>query len=82
VAVLTINSRDGTPNQVQMWMEARGYEFPVLWDDGYVRRAGVRGFPTTWVVDQEGRIAFEWVGGDANRFAQELTWRVEAVLGG
>lgn len=81
MVVLTINSKDGTKEQVKSWMNARGYTFPVLWDDGYVRRAGVQGFPTTWVVDQQGRIAFDWVGGDAGRFSQELGWRVDAVLG-
>ena len=81
MVVLTINSKDGTKEQVQSWMDARGYTFPVLWGDGYFRRAGVRTFPTTWVVDRQGRIVFEWIGGAAGRFAQELGWRGDAVLG-
>ena len=62
-------------------MEKRGYELPVLWSDGYHNRAGVTAFPTTWVVDREGRIAFKEVG-TATHFAQEMGWRVEALLDG
>ncbi len=62
-------------------METRGYDFPVLWNDGYYQEAGVRGFPTTWVVDREGRIAFS-VLGPPEHFGQEYGWRVEVLLEG
>ena len=61
-------------------MEERNYTFTVLWGNGYDRKVGVRGFPTTWVVDGDGRIAFEVIGG-TDRFAQEFRWRVEALVG-
>jgi hypothetical protein len=70
---------DPTKDFVKRWMEERGYEFPVLWSGSYHRKAKVRGYPTTWVVDREGNIAFEVLGG-TDRFEQEYGWRVEAVL--
>lgn len=60
-------------------MDKRGYDFTVLWSGGYNRKVKVRGFPTTWVVDRDGNIAFEVLGG-SERFAQEYQWRIEALL--
>jgi hypothetical protein len=62
-------------------MDQRGYDFTALWANGYARKAGVMGFPTTWVVDREGRIAFEVLGG-TDHFDQEYGWRIEALLEG
>ena len=81
MAILTINANDPTKEYVRKWLEERGYDFPVLWSGGYHRDVGVRGFPTTWVVDPQGRIAFEILGG-ADRFEQEYGWMVEALAGG
>lgn len=81
MAVLTINVNDPTQDYLRSWMRARGYDFPVLWNDGYNRRAGVMAYPTTWVVDPEGRIAFRILG-DTDRFAQEYGWRIEGLLEG
>ncbi len=60
-------------------MDDRGYDFPVLWGEKFAASVGVTAFPTTWVVDREGRIAFRVVG-SAGPFAQEFGWRVEALL--
>lgn len=60
-------------------MADRGYHFPVLWGERFATKAGVTAFPTTWVVDREGRIAFLEVGG-TGLFAQEFGWRVDAVM--
>jgi len=60
-------------------MDARGYDFPVLWGGGFAYDVGVVGFPTTWVVDREGRVAFN-VMGATMRFAEEFGWRIEAVM--
>jgi hypothetical protein len=62
-------------------MDDRGYDFPVLWNDNYTGEAGVRSYPTTWVVDREGRIVFD-IPVEPGNFGQELRWRVEAVLDG
>ena len=72
---------DPTKDFVRKWMGDRGYDFPVLWSDGYYRKAGVRAYPTTLVVDREGNVAFKVIGG-TERFAQEYGWRIEALLEG
>ena len=82
MVVLTINANDPTPEFVRSWMAQRGYDFTVLWDDGYLDEAGVEVFPTMWILDREGRTAFDWSGGNPEHFLQELEWRVEAVLQG
>ena len=81
MAVLTVNTRDPNKFFVRRWMEQRGYDFPVLWGDGYYRQVGVMAFPTTLVVDREGKIAFKAIGG-TEHFAQEFGWRIDAVSGG
>ena len=53
------------------------FDFTVLVDDGYVSKAGVFAWPTTWFVDREGRIQFVQVGA-SNRLDEEFMWRVEA----
>jgi hypothetical protein len=79
VTVLTINANDPTRDHVKRWLETRGYDFPVLWSGGYHQDAGVTGFPTTWVVDRQGRLVFDVMGIPVH-FGQEYGWRVEALL--
>jgi hypothetical protein len=52
----------------------------VLLDDGYVTRAKVQAFPTTWFIDRDGRVAFEHVGASDVVF-EEFVWRVELLRG-
>ncbi len=79
VAVLTIDN-DDDPSDVPPWMKQRGFTFPVLFDDGYVRKVGVHAFPTTWFLDREGRKVFEKVGW-SEKLLEEFGWRVEAIRG-
>lgn len=79
VAVLTIDN-DDDPSDVPPWMKQRGFTFPVLLDDGYVRKVGVHAFPTTWFLDREGRKVFEKVGW-SEKLLEEFGWRVEAIRG-
>jgi tetratricopeptide (TPR) repeat protein len=80
VAILTIDN-DDNPGDVPPWMKQRGFTFPVLFDDGYVTKVGVHGFPTTWFLDREGRKVFEKVGW-SEKLLEEFSWRVEAIRGG
>ena len=77
VAILTIDFRDEV-DDVREWMARREYTFPVLLDDGYVGKVGVRGFPTTWFIARDGRIMFE-KSGSSKMLVEEFTWRVEAL---
>lgn len=79
VAILTINN-DRNPESVPLWMEKKGYTFPVLFDDGYVNKAGIQGFPTTWFLNREGQIAF-LKRGWTKELEEEFGWRIEALRG-
>jgi thiol-disulfide isomerase/thioredoxin len=77
VLILTIDN-DEDPASVQEWMNERGYDFPVLLNDGYVEKTGIAAFPTTWFVDTRGRTAFvlaDW----SKRLVEEYSWRIEAL---
>jgi tetratricopeptide (TPR) repeat protein/peroxiredoxin len=80
VLILTINN-DADPDEVREWMAEHGYTFPVMLDDGFVSRAGVRAFPTTWFLDREGRVAFEQIG-YTEGLVEEFTWRIEDLRSG
>ncbi|MDE2723353.1 MAG: redoxin domain-containing protein, partial [Gemmatimonadota bacterium] len=79
VAILTINN-DRNPESVPPWMEKKGYTFPVLLDDGYVNKAGIQSFPTTWFLNREGQIAF-LKRGWTKELEEEFGWRIEALRG-
>ena len=81
MALITIVSDEPSPQHVLDWMAVRGYDFPVLWDDGYFDRAGIEGTPETWVLDREGRMVFDF-GETPGNWGQEVRWMVEAVLEG
>lgn len=79
VAILTVDEGE-TAEHVRSWMKKKGYDFPVLLDDGYVGDSGVNGFPTTWFLDRAGKKAFERVG-NAGDLMNRFEWRVEALEG-
>ncbi|MDR2542561.1 MAG: TlpA family protein disulfide reductase [Treponema sp.] len=61
--MLAVNLREN-PNEVRQFIQENGYTFPVLLDlDGRVgARYGVRGIPTTLIIDRQGRIIGRLVG--------------------
>jgi thiol-disulfide isomerase/thioredoxin/Tfp pilus assembly protein PilF len=77
VQILTVNN-DNDPAKVKAWLEKNGYSFPVLVDDGYIRKARIHAFPTTWFLDADGRIAFLKRGGAVN-LVDEFSWRIESL---
>lgn len=79
VVVLTIDN-DTDPNDVRQWMTKHQFDFQVLWDDGYVDKANVHAFPTTWFVDPQGRIVFSKTGWSES-LTEEFAWRAEALRG-
>jgi thiol-disulfide isomerase/thioredoxin/tetratricopeptide (TPR) repeat protein len=78
VAFLTINTFDPDLDKVRAWMAENGYDYPVLVDDNFATRNGVRGYPTTWFADADGRMVFEYFGYSAAVF-EEFVWRVEML---
>lgn len=79
VVILTVDEGE-TAEHVRSWMKRKGYDFPVLIDDGYVGDSGVNGFPTTWFLNRAGEKAFERVG-NAGDLTNRFQWRVEALEG-
>jgi thiol-disulfide isomerase/thioredoxin len=78
IFITVANDRD--PDTTRDFMKEKGYDFPVVLDDGLVRTANIFVFPTTLFVDREGRIVFNHPGSSL-RLLDEYTWRVEALLG-
>ena len=63
-AVLGIALEDGSPESIRRYMREHGLSFPTIQDTdgGIARRFGVKGVPTSFVVDAEGRIRFVEMG--------------------
>jgi tetratricopeptide (TPR) repeat protein len=79
VVFITV-ANDLDPETTRDFMAEKGYDFPVIFDEGLVRLANIRGFPTTLFVDRDGRIVFSYLGASLH-LVDEYTWRVEALLG-
>ena len=81
VEVISI-SDDKSRDVVDRFMAKNEYDFTVLVDDGYVQKAGVNGWPTTWFVDGDGYIQFVKMGGSSDsHLEEEFAWIVEALRG-
>ena len=81
VEVISI-SNDKSRDVLDRFMAENEYDFTVLVDDGYVQKAGVNGWPTTWFVDGDGSIQFVKRGGSSDsHLEEEFAWRVEALRG-
>jgi len=77
VRILTVDT-DSDPAVVKQWMAKNRYDFPVLLDDGWVHRAGVSAFPTTWFLDPHGRIAFKKEGW-TEKLVDQFSWRIDVL---
>jgi thiol-disulfide isomerase/thioredoxin len=78
VAIATINV-DENDALVKRWMAANHIDVPVIvGTKELATRAGVLGYPTTWFLDRQGRIAFVKLGG-TKRLEQEFSWRIAAL---
>jgi len=78
IAVLTIDANDA-PEKIKAFMTKKNYNFPVLLEGDYLKKANVAKFPTTWFLDTDGRKAFEKVGA-TKELLEEFTWRVEELI--
>jgi thiol-disulfide isomerase/thioredoxin len=79
IVFLTV-ANDLDPDVTRDFMREKGYDFPVIFDEGLVGMVNPRAFPTTLFVDRDGRIVFSYLGASL-RLVEEYTWRVEALLG-
>lgn len=74
-------SNDTSRDLVEEYLERNDFDFQVLMDDGYVQRAGIGAWPTTWFVDRDGYIQFVKIG-NTSKLDEEFSWRVEALRRG
>lgn len=79
VRVVTIDDRDRV-DELRRWMEEREFAFPALIDRGYVQEAGMRAYPTTWFLNEEGEIAFVKEG-MIQALVRAFSWRIEPLRG-
>jgi len=77
VRIVTVDT-DSDPAVVRQWMKEHHYDFPVLLDDGWTRRAGVFAYPTTWFLDPYGRIAFKKEGW-TEKLVDQFSWRIDVL---
>ncbi|HTE47468.1 MAG TPA: redoxin domain-containing protein [Gemmatimonadaceae bacterium] len=81
VAIFTI-ANDKDVAELREWMAKRNLTIPTLFDDGYVEKtAQMHVFPTTWFIDNTGKIQFRAVG-NTGALVDEWTWRLEATKTG
>jgi len=82
--VVAAVSVDARPEQAMRFAAARGLGSPVLFDpaEEVARRYGVAGYPTTFVVDAEGRVAQRLLGSFAWDAPEVEAWLAELGAGG
>ena len=82
VRVFGINvwERKAGPAEIKAYIESKGYNFPILFGDKQIaKNYGVRGIPTLFVIDPEGKIAYRHVGYNMS-MDEVLTWQVDQIL--
>ena len=77
VEILTINN-DTNQEKVIPWMKQNSYSFVALYDDGYLKRQGVRSYPTTWFVNKNSEIVYIQ-NGWTKHLVDEFSWRIESL---
>jgi thiol-disulfide isomerase/thioredoxin len=79
---MNVWERGGDRSKVKPFIKERNFHFPILLGENDIAEAyGVRGIPTLFVIDQQGRIAYRHVGYDPT-MAEILTWQTNALLKG
>lgn len=78
--VLAVNYQEGTP-RINDFLKKRPLTLTIVRDaDGAVRTAwGVKVFPTSYVVDPEGRIRY-WVQGDVDWTSKKVEAQIRELL--
>lgn len=75
-AVVTVATDSGSSDEVRAFLEAQRLSFPAV-DDAAGRHArgwGVRAFPTSFVIDPEGDVAFVTMGWSSSLGLRARLW--------
>jgi thiol-disulfide isomerase/thioredoxin len=77
--VITVAMNSGTDMEISAYLEEQGLSFPVVVDENgaMAEHFGVRGVPTSFIIDPKGDIQFTEVG-----FTTELGLRLRLWLAG
>lgn len=77
--VITVAMKSGNDMEIAAYLEEQGLSFPVVVDENGViaQRFGVRGVPTSFIIDPEANIKFTEIG-----FTSELGLRLRLWLAG
>lgn len=76
--VVIVTIADDEIEAVKKFMGEKKYDFPVMMDTGYLSKAGVNIFPTTWFIDKNGKLSYLKMGASPRLF-EEFSWRVESL---
>ena len=59
-SVLSIAMDESTPDEIRAYMKDKGVDYPVLHDPDYriARQYGIRGVPSSFIIDRLGNIRF------------------------
>jgi len=77
--VITVAMSSGTDKEISVFLEQQGLSFPVVNDENgaIAERFGVRGTPTSFIIDPKANIKFTEIG-----FTSELGLRTRLWLAG
>lgn len=84
VKFIILNSGwDNTIKEARKWKQKKEYTFPIYYDeDSKVTQAfGVHGIPTTFFIDQNGKIQFKKVGFEGKKMEPKMKLQIELLLG-
>lgn len=78
-AVITIVSQSGSKDEIRKIIHDRGIKAPVLIDenDRFAKKYGIKAYPTTFVLDSQGKIRHIEVG-----YTTELGLKIRMWLAG
>jgi len=80
VAFLEMNS-DEDRSVVEPFLTAEKWDKRVYFEDGLARLLNVMNIPTTILIDKNGRLASRMDGFDPSTFLDQMTGRIQALLG-
>ena len=77
--IITVAFQSGDAGEVREYLRKQGFEVPVVLDeDGAISKSwGLRGVPTAFILDREGKIRFASVG-----YTSAIGFRIRLWLAG
>ena len=79
LAIIGASLDQGGPKLVRSFVREQGVNYPLVMADAQLEEAygGIRGIPTTFLIDKQGRIAQRYVGYQAKEVFEEHQRRTE-----